>query len=111
MTRDELAEALDAYYIGDGPDSPFRGYEYLGYIGSHERNYVTDAWVCEAAGRLGWGREHVIAWATSTYGRWAMDAEPMSAGEMFDEMRSADLDVRRWVAEGSYPAPPLRPVQ
>lgn len=78
----------DFHYTG----GPFNGYEYAGYIGSSERNYVTDSWVEEGAAALGWTPWELSTWMLSRWGRWALDSEPMSAAEMLEQMRSAPID-------------------
>lgn len=87
LTIDDLGVITDAMH---SPDGPFRGFEVLGYVGNSQRNYVTDAWVV-GANELGWCMFELAEWMGSVYGRHALDAEPMDAAAMLEEMRRADM--------------------
>lgn len=85
ISPDELREAFENEYSG----GPFNGYDYLGYLGNHDRNYVTDAWVAEAVAVLDWTLVDVMAWAMSRHGRWALEEQPTDARHMRDIMETA----------------------
>lgn len=53
-----------------------RRYEVKGYIGSAERNYLTDQWVVASANALGWTRHQLAEWATSSLGRHTIETQP-----------------------------------
>lgn len=89
MITEQDFEALDGSMWTGGR---FNGYDYQGYIGHHQRNYVTDAWVRAGANDLGWSLSELSGWMVTRYGRWALEADIMDERAMRDHMADAPLD-------------------
>lgn len=83
---------IEQHWVGhNGQD--FNGYAYQGYIGNSDRNYVTDAWLLAGANALGWSLTELDAWICSRYGRWALEAQPMTQEAFQEQMAEADVDT------------------
>jgi hypothetical protein len=88
-TREDFEALTESMHTG----GPFNGYDFQGYVGHHQRNYITDAWALAGANALGWSLSELSGWMVTRDGRWSLEADAMDARHFQDMMATADIEA------------------